>query len=123
MWRSRESEVPTIHRRDHQQGKSYRKPLSTVEETRNKMLDAELDALYEAQFDEHRLDCWDGRARSYACKLYAKAGEVTLKMAKLRGQPSFETGMVERDLWRRCCRRRDGLSADHGCPMASSDLV
>jgi hypothetical protein len=46
--------VPTIHRRDHQQGKSYRKPLSTVEETRNKMLDAEFDALYEAQFDEHR---------------------------------------------------------------------
>ena len=55
--------------------------------------------------------------------LVTEAGEVKLKMAKLRGQPSFETGMVERDLWRRCCRRRDGLSADHGCPMASSDLV
>ena len=29
----------------------------TVEETLNSLLDAEFDALYEAQFDEHRLDC------------------------------------------------------------------
>ena len=67
----------------------------TVEETLNSMLDAEADALCGAQRYERSPDRTDYRAGSYDRKLHTKAGEVTLKMPKLRRQP-FETAIIER---------------------------
>jgi transposase-like protein len=67
----------------------------TVEETLNGMLDAEADALCGAQRYERSPDRTDYRAGNYDRKLHTKAGEVTLKMPKLRRQP-FETAIIER---------------------------
>jgi len=67
----------------------------TVEETLNSLLDAEADALCGAQRYERSPDRVDTRAGSYDRKLHTKAGEVTLKMPKLRSQP-FETAIIER---------------------------
>lgn len=67
----------------------------TVEETLNSLLDAEADALCGAQRYERSPDRTDYRAGSYDRKLHTKAGEVTLKMPKLRRQP-FETAIIER---------------------------
>lgn len=67
----------------------------TVEETLNSLLDAEADALCGAQRHERSPDRTDYRAGSYDRKLHTKAGEVTLKMPKLRRQP-FETAIIER---------------------------
>ncbi len=67
----------------------------TVEETLNAMLDAEADVLCGAQRYERSPDRVDTRAGSYDRRLYTKAGEVTVKMPKLRRQP-FETAIIER---------------------------
>lgn len=67
----------------------------TVEETLNSLLDAEADALCGAQRYERSPDRTDYRAGRYDRKLHTKAGEVTLKMPKLRRQP-FETAIIER---------------------------
>ena len=67
----------------------------TVEETLNGLLDAEADALCGAQRYERSPDRADYRAGSYERKLHTKAGEVTLKMPKLRKQ-AFETAIIER---------------------------
>ena len=67
----------------------------TVEETLNTMLDAEADALCGAQRYERSPDRVDTRAGSYDRKLHTKAGEVNLKMPKLRKQ-TFETAIIER---------------------------
>jgi transposase-like protein len=67
----------------------------TVEETLNAMLDTEADALCGAQRYERSPDRTDYRAGSYDRKLHTRAGEVTLKMPKLRRQP-FETAIIER---------------------------
>lgn len=67
----------------------------TVEETLNSLLDAEADALCGAQRYERSPDRADYRAGSYERKLHTKAGEVTLKMPKLRKQ-AFETAIIER---------------------------
>ncbi len=67
----------------------------TVEETLNGLLDAEADALCGAQRYERSPDRTDYRAGSYDRKLHTKAGEVTLKMPKLRKQ-AFETAIIER---------------------------
>jgi transposase-like protein len=67
----------------------------TVEETLNGMLDAEADALCGAQRYERSPERTDYRAGNYDRKLHTKAGEVTLKMPKLRRQP-FETAIIER---------------------------
>jgi len=67
----------------------------TVEETLNGLLDAEADALCGAQRYERSPDRTDYRAGSYDRKLHTKAGEVTLKMPKLR-QQAFETAIIER---------------------------
>ena len=67
----------------------------TVEETLNSLLDAEADALCGAQRYERSPDRTDYRAGSYDRKLHTKAGEVTLKMPKLRRQ-TFETAIIER---------------------------
>ena len=67
----------------------------TVEETLNTMLDAEADALCGAQRYERSPDRIDTRAGSYERKLQTKAGEVNLKVPKLRRQ-TFEIAIIER---------------------------
>lgn len=67
----------------------------TVEETLNTMLEAEADALCGAQRYERSPDRIDTRAGSYDRKLHTRAGEVKLKMPKLRRQ-TFETAIIER---------------------------
>src|SRR6202046_3569618 len=68
---------------------------STVEETLNAMLDAEADRLCEAQRYERSEARKDTRAGSYQRQLHTQAGEVTLKVPKLRSLP-FETAIIER---------------------------
>ncbi len=67
----------------------------TVEETLNAMLDAEADAMCGAQRYERSPDRIDTRAGHYERGFHTKAGEVTLKMPKLRKQ-TFETAIIER---------------------------
>ena len=67
----------------------------TVEETLNKLLDAEADQLCNATRYERTEARTDQRAGHYQRKLHTKAGEVTLKMPKLR-QHKFETAIIER---------------------------
>ena len=68
---------------------------STVEETLNDMLDAEADQLCNARRYERTDARTDGRAGHYKRKLHTKAGEVELKVPKLRGA-KFETAIIER---------------------------
>ncbi|GAB5414325.1 MAG: IS256 family transposase [Congregibacter sp.] len=67
----------------------------TVEETLNAMLDAEADAMCGAQRYERSPDRIDTRAGHYDRKFHSKAGEVNLKVPKLRRQ-TFETAIIER---------------------------
>ena len=67
----------------------------TVEETLNAMLDAEADRLCGAARYERNESRKDMRAGSYDRSLHTKAGEVKLKMPKLRRQ-TFETAIIER---------------------------
>jgi putative transposase len=68
---------------------------STVEETLNAMLDAEADQLCNARRYEHTEGRTDQRAGHYQRKLHTQAGEVALKVPKLR-QAKFETAIIER---------------------------
>src|ERR1700730_10398387 len=68
---------------------------STVEETLNAMLDAEADRLCQAERYERTEGRKDTRAGSYQRRLQTKAGEVSLKVPKLRSLP-FETAIIER---------------------------
>ncbi len=67
----------------------------TVEETLNTLLDAEADAICNAQKYEHNPDRRDTRAGYYGRNFHTKAGEVNLKMPKLRTLP-FDTAIIER---------------------------
>ncbi len=67
----------------------------TVEETLNALLDAEADQLCKARRYEHTKARRDTRAGFYTRKLETKAGEVELKVPKLRTLP-FETAIIER---------------------------
>lgn len=67
----------------------------TVEEALNAMLDAEADRLCGAGRYERSEGRKDTRAGSYERALHTKAGEVKLKMPKLRRQ-TFETAIIER---------------------------
>lgn len=67
----------------------------TVEDTLNALLDAEADALCGATRYQRSPDRRDTRAGSYQRKLDTKAGEVTLKVPKLRTLP-FESAIIER---------------------------
>jgi transposase-like protein len=73
----------------------------TVEETLNKLLDAEADELCGAGRYERSPDRIDTRAGSYARNLETKAGKVTLKVPKLRTIP-FESAIIERYKRREC---------------------
>jgi putative transposase len=68
---------------------------SSVEATLNGLLDAEADQLCQAKRYERSADRADTRAGSYDRKLQTKAGEVTLKVPRLRSLP-FETQIIER---------------------------
>ena len=67
----------------------------TVEETLNKLLDAEADQLCNAARYERTEGRKDTRAGHYQRKLHTKAGEVKLNVPKLR-QQKFETAIIER---------------------------
>src|SRR5262245_29403770 len=67
----------------------------TVEETLNAMLDAEADQLCGAGRYERSQARQDTRAGSYDRTLQTSAGEVNLKVPKLRRQ-TFETAIIER---------------------------
>ncbi len=69
--------------------------ITSVEETLNGLLDAEADRLCGASRYEHSLDRVDTRAGHYERKLHTKAGEVKLRVPKLRTVP-FETQIIER---------------------------
>jgi transposase-like protein len=67
----------------------------TVEETLNNLLDAEADRIVNANRYERSEQRKDTRAGYYKRKLLTKAGEVDLKMPKLRHLP-LETSIIER---------------------------
>src|SRR3712207_4861903 len=71
----------------------------TVEDTLNGLLDAEADRLCNATRYERTGVRRDTRAGSYRRQLHTRAGEVTLKVPKLRRQ-AFETAIIERYRWR-----------------------
>ena len=72
-----------------------RKVRESVEETLNGLLDAEADELCGAGRYERSDVRKDTRAGHYERKLHTKAGEVTVKVPKLRTLP-FETQIIER---------------------------
>ncbi len=67
----------------------------TVEEALNDLLEQEADVLCGAERYERSEARRDTRAGHYERKLQTRAGEVTLKMPKLRRLP-FETAIIER---------------------------
>jgi putative transposase len=67
----------------------------TVQETLNALLDEEAERLCRAKRYERTDDRKDTRAGHYTRKLHTKAGEVDIKMPKLRVLP-FETAIIER---------------------------
>jgi len=68
---------------------------SSVEQTLNGLLDAEAEQICKAQRYERSAERDDSRAGHYERKLETKAGEVTLRVPKLRRMP-FETAIIER---------------------------
>ena len=67
----------------------------TVEETLNQMLDAEADEITKAQRYERSPDRQDTRAGYYNRHLLTKAGQVELKVPRLR-KLSLESAIIER---------------------------
>jgi len=72
-----------------------RQITQSVEETLNGLLDAEANRLCGAGRYERSPERVDTRAGHYERKLHTKAGEVSLKVPKLRSLP-FETQIIER---------------------------
>jgi putative transposase len=68
---------------------------SAVEDTLNALLDAEADEICGAKRYERSPGRQDYRAGHYQRKLHTRAGEVDLKVPKLRSLP-FETQIIER---------------------------
>jgi len=68
---------------------------TSVEETLNGLLEAEADELCGAKRYERSPERLDTRAGHYQRKLQTKAGEVTLRVPRLRSLP-FETQIIER---------------------------
>lgn len=66
-----------------------------MEETLNRLLDEEADLLCNAQRYEHCERRKDTRAGHYKRQLHTKAGQVELKVPKLR-KTTFETAIIER---------------------------
>ncbi len=74
----------------------------SVEDTLNALLDAEADEICGAKRYERSPDRMDTRAGHYERGLHTKAGEVKLKVPKLRSLP-FESQIMRNDrkLWMR----------------------
>ena len=68
---------------------------SSVEETLNALLEAEADELCGAKRYERSPERLDTRSGHYERKLQTKAGQVALKVPRLRSLP-FETEIIER---------------------------
>ena len=83
----------------------------SVEETLNALLEAEADRLCNAQRYERTQVRRDTRAGHYERKL-TKAGEVRLKVPKLRAQ-TFETVIIERYRRRESSGSGDGKCSHH----------
>ena len=67
--------------------------FETVEQTLNGLLEAEADQLCGAERYERNENRLDTRAGFHERKLHTKAGEVTLKVPKLR-KTTFETAII-----------------------------
>ena len=67
----------------------------TVEETSNSMLDAEADAMCGAQRYQRSADRVDTRAGHYDRQFHTRAGNVSLKVPKLRKQ-TLGTAIIKR---------------------------
>jgi putative transposase len=91
-----------VIRIDESEIRGHRNELvrGTVEQTLNGLLDAEADEMCHAQRYERSVERADTRAGHYRRRLHTQAGEVELKVPKLRRQ-TFETAIIER------YRRRD----------------
>ena len=68
---------------------------NSVEETLNALLDKEADELVNAEKYERSSDRQGYRSGHYKRNLHTAAGEVELKVPKLKGIP-FETAIIER---------------------------
>ncbi len=68
---------------------------ATVEETPNRLLEAEADQLCGAKRWERNPERLDARAGSYARRLATKVGAVNLKVAEVRTIP-FESAIIDR---------------------------
>ena len=77
------------------QGHLDRVVRSTVEQTINDLLDAEADRLVGADRYERSMQRKDYRSGHYERKLHTKAGEINVKMRKLRHQ-TLDTAIIER---------------------------
>lgn len=67
----------------------------SIEETLNGLLDAEADELCQASKYERSPDRQNTRAGYYTRTFHARAGELKLRIPKLRSLP-FETSIIER---------------------------
>jgi len=92
-----EASFQDVIRVDEEQVRSHVDQVvrKTVEETLNGLLEAEADELCGASRYERSPERLDTRAGSYRRKLLTKAGEVELKVPRLRSLP-FETQIIER---------------------------
>ena len=68
---------------------------SSIEETLNALLDHEADELVKAEKYEHSGECQGYRSGHYDRNFSTTAGDVRLKMPKIKGVP-FETAIIER---------------------------
>lgn len=94
---SNEASFRDVIRVDEAQVRSHVEEVvrRSVEETLNGLLEAEADELCGAKRYERSPDRLDTRAGSYERRLETKAGQVTLKVPRLRSLP-FETQIIER---------------------------
>ena len=92
-----EASIPNVIRVDESQVRSHLEQVvrSTVEETLNGLLDAEADELCGASRYERTPERLDTRAGHYRRRLLTKAGDVELRVPRLRSLP-FETQIIER---------------------------
>lgn len=68
---------------------------NSVEKTLNALFNKEADELVNAEKYERSSDCPEYRSGHYKQNLHTTAGEVELKVPKLKGSP-FETAIIER---------------------------
>jgi len=100
---SKSSELGNVVRIDDERIRDHLGKIvrGSVEETLNALLEAEADRLVGAERYERGEGRRDHRSGHYERKLQTRAGEVTLKMPRLRRQ-AFETAIIERYRRREC---------------------